>query len=260
MDGTVSKDVIVFGGAVKLAANTHIYGNLVTMGVTVDRDANAKVDGDEVNNPPRPSIDLPATPLMPTLNGMLDPVWFILNILGQSFMLALLALLLALFLPAQMRRVADGVVTQPAMSFGMGLLTLILFIVAVVALGLFSVFIITMLVTIPLIILVSVLFAAGCVFGWLALGVEVGLRIGKLFHQEWSLPLAAALGMFILNVVAQGLASVPYLCGFGGLFSGVLVFAGLGAVFLTRFGMRPALVMATPPATPVPPATPDAPQ
>ncbi len=234
LDGIVSKDVIVMGGAVKLASNAHIKGSLVTFGAPVERDSGAKVDGDVVNNPTHPIA--PGIPTVPVVNGAFEnPIWNALGILGQSIMLALLAMLIAMFLPVQMRRVADGVVSQPLIAFGMGLLTLIGFIITIVALGLFSVFIITLIVTLPLIFIVAVVFAAACVLGWLSLGVEVGIRIGQMFKNEWPLPLAAGVGVFILNLVAQGVGFIPCI---GGLISGLIGLAGLGAVFTTRFGTR----------------------
>ena len=246
LDGDVSKDVVVMGGAVKLGANAHIHGNMVTLGAPVDRDASAKVDGDVISNPTRPSLPtVPSAPSVPNVTNIVsnytNPFWDALGILAKSIALALLAMLIALFLPVQMRRVSDGVLAQPLVTFGMGLLTAIMFIVVIVALGLFSVFIITLIMTIPLIFIVSALFVVGMVFGFWSLGMEIGVRISQMFKREWPLPLSAGLGVFILTLAG----SVPCL---GGLISGVVGLAGLGAVLLTRFGTRPAALMAAPTA------------
>jgi hypothetical protein len=250
LDGEVSKDVVVFGGAVRLGAETHIHGNLVTFGAPVDRETGAKVDGNVVNNPTAPAAPAspvvpvaPVTPANPTIplaiTSAANPFWNMLGVLGQSIMLALLAVLITMFLPNQMRRVADGVVAQPFVTFGMGLLTLIMFIVAMVALALFSLFIITLIVTVPLIVIIAVIFASAVVLGWLALGMEVGVRIAQMFKGEWPLPLAAGLGVFALNLVAQGIGFIPCI---GWALSTILGFAGLGAVFMTRFGTRGAML------------------
>ena len=240
LDGEVDGDLVVLGGAVKLGESAHIHGNLVTLGAPVNRAAGAKVDGDVINNPTRPEIpvkpEIPASPQIPSSWGD-NPVWNVFVILGQSLMFALLAALIALFLPTQLRRVSDALVAQPLVSFGIGLLTLILFIVLVVALGLFSFLIITLILTIPLIIVISILFSAGSVLGWLALGTEIGLRSAAMFKREWPLPLAAALGVFVLNLVAQGIGFIPCV---GELLSSLLGLAGLGAVAMTRFGTRSA--------------------
>jgi hypothetical protein len=247
LNGEVSKDVVVMGGAVKLGDEAHIHGNLVTMGAPVNRETGAKVDGDVVNNPTRP--ETPIAPALPQASTGWDanPIWKIFSVLGQSIALALLAMLIAMFLPTQMRRVADGMVAQPLVAFGIGLLTLILFIVLLVALGLFSILIITLLLTVPLIILVSVLFSIGSVLGWLAFGAEVGLRLGLAFKRDWPLPLAAGLGVFFLNLVAN----IPI---GGGLISTLVGLAALGAVVLTRFGTRTGMLLTAPvPAAAEPP-------
>ncbi len=248
LDGNINKDVVVMGGAVKLGSSAHIRGSLITFGAPVSRDTGAKVDGDVINNPTQSVGPLapatPGVPVTPSVVEITSPFWNAMGILGQSVMLALLALLIAMFMPVQLRRVADGVVAQPLIAFGMGLLTLILFIVAIMALALFSVFIVTLFLTVPLIIIVSVAFAAACVLGWLALGMEVGVRIAQMFKREWPLPLAASLGVFILNLVAQSIGAViPCV---GGLIPGLLGFAGLGAVLMTRFGTQLPGLMAIP--------------
>lgn len=250
LDGEVDGDLVVLGGAVKLSENAHLRGNLVTLGAPVNRAEGAKVDGEIINNPTRPEIQVkPESPNLPVTPSGWDtnPLWNAFVVLGQSLMFALLAGLIALFLPTQLRRVSDSLVAQPLVALGIGLLTLILFIVLVVALGLFSILIITLFLTIPLIVVVSVLFSAASVLGWLALGTEVGLRSAAIFKAEWPLPLAAALGVFVLNLVAQGIGFIP--C-FGGVLSSLLGLAGLGAVVLTRFGTRSASLMPTPVSEP----------
>lgn len=253
LDGEVTKDVVVMGGAARLGSNAYVHGNLVSFGVAMSRETGSKVDGDVITNPSRPVLphnpavpDVPGVPTATTNNT--NPIVQGLIVLGQSVMLALLAVLIAMFLPNHMRRVADAAVSQPLVTFGMGLLTLILFIVAIVALVLFSLFIITLVVTVPLLVFISIGFAAASVLGWLALGMEVGIRIAQMFKSEWPLPLAAGLGVFLLNLVAQSVGFIPCI---GGLLTGILGFVGLGAVVMTRFGIQPAsLVM--PPVTPGP--------
>ncbi|HEY3311038.1 MAG TPA: hypothetical protein VGK00_05295 [Anaerolineales bacterium] len=252
LDGEVTKDVVVVGGSSKLGADTHVHGNLVTFGATLIRDTGARVDGDVINNTDRPV--LPTTPGVTSVpQSQANPLWQGFLVLFQSIMLALLATLIAMFLPNHMRRVADAIVTQPFAAFGMGLLTLVMFIVAIVALALFSLFIITLFVTIPLIVIISIVFAAATVLGWLALGMEVGVRIAELFKSEWALPLAAGVGVFILNLVAQSVSFIPCI---GGLLSGILGFAGLGAVFMTRFGIRPSIFTTPTVLEAVPPTQP----
>jgi len=253
LDGEVSKDVVVMGGAVKLGPETHIHGNLVTFGSPVNRDRTARVDGDVVNNLTSPTS--PAIPVAPgnifpqTSINPINPILNAFGVLGQSVILALLAILITMFLPTHLRRVSESVTTQPFLAFGIGVLTIILFIVAVVALGLFSLFIITVILTIPLIFILLVVFSAACILGWLAMGMEVGVRMAQMFRSEWPLPLSAGLGVFILNLVAQSIGFIPCI---GWLLPSILGLAGLGAVTMTRFGSRnPAILPVTEPVTPV---------
>jgi hypothetical protein len=257
LDGYVSQDVVIMGGAVRIGKSAHIHGSLITFGAPVQRETGSKVDGDVVSNPTRADIPSLASPSPlssnPAFDQVFQPFWNGLGILTWSFILAMLAMLIALFMPVQMRRVADGVVAQPFISFGMGLLTLILFIVAIVALGLFSVFIITLPLTLPMIFIVATIFTAACIFGWLVLGMEAGVRIARMFNREWPLPLVAGLGIFTLNFVAQSIqAFVPCI---GGFIPGLLGFVGLGAVLLTRFGTRSYALAG--PSVIVQPAVPD---
>ena len=238
LDGEVTKDVVVLGGAVRLGPNTHVHGNLVTYGGPVNRDAASRVDGDVVNNlssPSSPMAPAPITPAAQPVTNVFSPLLNAIGIFGQSVMLALLAMLIAMFLPVHLRRVADSASSQPFVAIGVGLLTTILYIVAIVALILFSLFIITLILTIPLAIIISVMLSAASVLGWLALGLEVGVRASTMFKSEWPLPLAAGVGVFVLNLVAQGIGFIPCV---GWLFSSVLSLVGLGAVMMTRFGTR----------------------
>jgi hypothetical protein len=241
LDGDVTKDVVVMGGAVKLGESSHIHGNLVPVGAPVSRASGAKVDGEVVNVPSRPSSQTtPSMRAVPTFDfSPLNPISDAAKVLGWSIMMAVLAMLVALFLPVQMRRVSDGILTQSLASLGMGLLTLILYIVIIVALALFSVFIITFLVTIPLWFIVSIALMAGFTFGLWSLGLEIGIRIAQMFKSEWPLPLTTGLGVFIVSLVT----SIPCL---GGVVFCVAGLAGLGAVVMTRFGTRPAALAATP--------------
>ncbi|MEI6290441.1 MAG: hypothetical protein WCP19_08420 [Chloroflexota bacterium] len=235
LDGEVNKDVVVLGGAVKLGQNSHIHGNLVTFGSALSRDAGAKIDGEVINKP-----DMPESPKLPSLPAYTDSVFqssnpFLsaLKLLGESIMLALLAVLFGMFLPLQMRRVADHTVVKPLQTFGMGLFSLIAFIIAIIALVLFSLLIITLIITVPLLALLCIIFASAVLLGWLSIGLEIGVRISRMFNREWPLPLAAGLGVFLLNLVSQGIGFIPCV---GGLIAVVIGLTGLGSVLITRFG------------------------
>jgi hypothetical protein len=249
--------VVVIGGAVQLGSEAHIVGNLVTVGAPVARAEGARVDGDIINEPAKPSVTVPVTPVVPSspnvmVNTAVNMFWGAVDLFARSLGIGLLAALIVLFLPTQTRRVGEAIPTQPITTGAMGLLSVLLFITAMVALGLFSVLIVTLILTVPMILVVSVAFAAAAVFGWIGLGTEIGLRFNTAIGQDLPLPLTAGLGTFALNLVANGIGFIPCV---GWLVPTVLSMLALGAVFMTRFGTRPLLVTATPvPVEPVPSA------
>lgn len=245
LDDEISGDAVVIGGPAKLQANAHIHGNLVTIGGAVEKADGARVDGNSIDNVTPPAAPaLPAAP-RPLPGNSPGFVFTALKILLNAILLAGLAALLALFLPAQMRRVSETVLQQPLMTGGMGILTWLLFVVAMVALGLFSIFIITLLVTVPLLLVVVLIMTAAAVFGWLALGAEVGTRLVALTGRSWPLAACAALGTFLLTLIANSAGTIPCV---GWVLGAILSLMGLGAVLMTRFGTRLPLAGLTQPA------------
>jgi cytoskeletal protein CcmA (bactofilin family) len=253
VDGEVTKDMIVFGGAVDLGETAHVRGNLVTMGAPITKAGGARVDGDTIDNPTPPNIpDMPTTPGVETPNipnnsdfgWFTNPLWEAVMLFVRAIILAMLALLVALFLPVYTRRIGEAATRQPAQAGGLGFLTLVGFIVSVVALALFSVFIITILLTVPLIVVLAIAFSAAIVFGWIGLGTEIGLRFAGMAQKsggEIPLPMAAAVGTFLLSVVVNGIGFIPCVGWIANFVVGML---GLGAVMMTRFGSRPVLFAA----------------
>ncbi len=242
-DGEVRGDMVVVGGAVSLASNAHIFGNLFTVGAPVSRQEGARIDGSILNNPKKPSVTHPEVAITPEapqssdiLDGVLGFFGNIINLFAQSVGFGLLAALLVLFLPQQTRRIGEACPSQPAWAGAMGLGSILLFITAIVALALFSLLVVTLFLTVPMIIGISVIFAAAVVFGWISLGTEIGLRLAAALKTEFPLPLSAGLGTFLLHLTANGLGMIP--C-FGWVVPTLLSMISLGAVFLTRFGTRP---------------------
>ena len=89
---------------------------------------------------------------------------------------------------------------------------------------------------------------AAIVFGWIALGNEVGRRIGTAMKWELTDPAAAGLGTLLLSLVAGGIDFIPCV---GFLLVVVVASIGLGAVMLTRFGAQEYLGPASAAVVPV---------
>jgi hypothetical protein len=245
IDAEIRGDVVVIGGPALLQSDAHIRGDLVTIGGPIQKDEGARIDGELIDNPTPPTR--PADPDMPVfIPGRSDfnvnPFWEAFWLFARSIGYGFVAALVVLFLPQYTRRVSDVIVRQPLLSAGMGILTYILFVVVIVALGLFSVLIITLILTVPLIVVVSLLLGAGMAFGWIALGTEVGVRLIGMFNREWPLPLSAALGTFLLTLVADGARFVPCV---GWSIPFTLTLISLGAVAMSRFGTQSPPMTAT---------------
>jgi hypothetical protein len=159
-----------------------------------------------------------------------NPVGGLLSFLLRSFVISALAVVVAIFWPRQAQMVGETAVGQPLIAGGLGLLTVFVLPVLVIALILT---IIGILAVPVLLILLGIM----VMFGWIAIGIEIGRRLAQAFHADWALPLAAGLGTLLLTFVTDGLAwlaSCP-----GAALPAVVGLVALGAVLLTRFGTQP---------------------
>ncbi len=251
VDGLVNGSLIGIGGAVQVGENAIINGDLVTIGATLSREEGARVQGDIVQGLGTPfSIDIsddgeivsipkvPEVPEIPEIpeirrspgigfsfNPLLDIFWFFF----RTFMLALLAMLVVIFFDKPTSRVAKAAVEQPLITGGAGFLTAVLAPMALIAMTL-------TIILIPVTILTVFVLIVALLFGWTAVGLEVGHRIAKVFNIEWAPAVSAGIGTFILFLVFGGFAElIPCM----GLVPVILVgFWGLGAVIMTRFGTQ----------------------
>jgi hypothetical protein len=239
INGEVDGGIILIGGTLFLGDNALVHGDVSTLGGNIHRSANARIEG-RIHT----GTDAPFQFSVPqgVFNGrpemffnfhpITDTLWFMFRTLA----LAALAMLVVLFMPNPTVRVANTIVAQPIISGGLGLLTTIIAPIMLVLLAITIILIPVSLVGILLLI------AAG-LFGWVALGLEVGKRIAALFKTEWPLAVAAGIGTFVMSLVVNGIGFIPCV---GWLAPFAVSILGLGGVILTRFGLRNY-----PPYTPV---------
>jgi hypothetical protein len=255
--GLVEGDVVIFGGSLSLESTAVIEGNLVRSGGAVNGEEGYEVQGNEVQgfedgfeNIPFP-VFIPRFVDGPTYSPfgyVFDWVVQAMSTLGLAVVSGLLAMVVMVLMPDQTARVTAVMSSTPGLSGGVGLLTLF-------AVPLMAVVIAITICLIPFSAVAMFVYAIAVVFGWLAFGIWLGDRLASALRWPFLSPvLAAALGTFIITLLANGLDLIPV---FGWLL-GLLVTAtvasmGLGAVVLTRFGSRP--YFATPPATPPTPTT-----
>lgn len=243
-NGEIDGDLVVIGGNANLGPNTVVRGDAVTFGGNVNT-GNARIEGEQVSGE---GLDFPldfrwgrdiALPLRSFTGFRVSTQARVLGYLFQCFMLAALAVLVVIFWPNPTGRVASAVVDQPVVAGGLGLLTII---VAPILLILLMITICL----IPVSIIGLILLVVAAVFGWVALGLEVGQRLAKALNQEYQPVVAAGLGTLVLSLVVNGIAFIPCV---GWLVPFLVAALGLGGVLLTRFGAQ-AYIPATPVAPP----------
>jgi cytoskeletal protein CcmA (bactofilin family) len=225
VDGTVNGNMSTLGGTVFLNQNADIQGDVSTVGGTLHRDSGAKISGDVVNGAQGPMTFNTPTPIVRpfvNLQPLTDALWFFFRTLAT----AALAVLLGLFLPVPLGRVGKAVVEQPVISGVMGLLT------GVIAPILLILLAITIILIPVSLIGIFIVIAAG-LFGWIAIGLEVGNRLAELFKTQWPAAISAGIGTFIISLILNGIGFIPCV---GWIAPTVVSLLGLGAVLLTRFG------------------------
>lgn len=247
--GTIDGDVFAVDGLI-LTETATVIGDVAVAG-TLDQHPGAIVQG---TVKPTAKDDYWTWPVPDTpsehVNGgrwasrWVTFLWRVVRGIASVVVMGLLALLLASLWPVQVARVGRTIEEAPLVSFGVGLLTLILSGLAAVLLA------ITICLS-PLALVGMVVVGIGLLVGWVALGLTFGRRImeGLSGGSQHSVVVHAAVGTVLITTL---LAMSRLL----GLLNGLLVFLLVppvaGAVLLTRFGSRPyATRGVVPPSAPV---------
>lgn len=247
--GTIDGDVFAVDGLI-LTETATVMGDVAVAG-TLDQHPGAIVQG---TVKPTAKDDYWTWPVPDTpsehVNGgrwasrWVTFLWRVVRGIASVVVMGLLALLLASLWPVQVARVGRTIEEAPLVSFGVGLLTLILSGLAAVLLA------ITICLS-PLALVGMVVVGIGLLVGWVALGLTFGRRImeGLSGGSQHSVVVHAAVG----TVLITALLAMSRLLG---LLNGLLVFLLVppvaGAVLLTRFGSRPYATRGiVPPSAPV---------
>jgi hypothetical protein len=256
-DGVIEGDMAVVGGNVRFGPEAVLEGDLVSFGGNVNRGTaqiqGDFISGDELDFPLTFELDEVFTDLPVVVSRPLRDSfgWSVVRYFFQSIILAALAVLVVMFLPKQTRLVADTIVDQPVLAGAFGLLT------AVVAPILILLLIVTICFAIVGFVGIIVLIAAW-IFGTIALGLEVGERLGKATNAEFQPVVAAGIGTLIFSLVVNGIGTIVPCVGW--LVPFLLGSVGLGAVLMTRFGSRPYASGTALPAEPSEPEKPAKPK
>jgi len=235
--GTVEGSAAVLGGTAELTETAVIKGDFASFGGTANVASGATIEGESFGGlrSVGPSVEIPELPRLPEVPkplvrprpfaGLGQIVSWQFATLGWALMMLVLGVIALVVAPKPMSRIADAAATQPALSFGAGLLTFIVGILAGIllliacCLGVF--------VWLALLIAIAV--------GWIAVGLWVGQRLlAALKVRNTSVLVEVALGVVLITILGR----LPCL---GVLFTAIVGSIGLGAVVLTRFGRQPVV-------------------
>lgn len=243
--GKLTGDIVCVGGTGTVADTAVIEGDVISAGGWLNISPKAQVNGTtNINTPGDFKWNFGEIfKKRENFGWFNDPVNKVLTDMFQVLAMAALAALIVLIFGKPAAKVADAIAISPALSWGIGLLTLLVFPVLVV------VMVIT-LILIPAIPLVVLLLALGFVFGYISLGYEIGRRLETASKGQWAEPISAGIGMLVLGLVVTAIGWIPCL---GWVVNFAIMLFGLGAIVLTYFGTRSY------PETPRTPPAPKAP-
>lgn len=236
INGTIQGNLAVIGGTVTLEENAVINGDLMSPASYINQHPDATINGNRIEgwNIPWTDYRFPSFVQSRTSTSPVDRIIPTITRIGTDFALMLvivgLGALLLLIASKNAEVMTQALISQPWQTLGYGVLTAIAMLVG----GLILTLTICM---IPVVIIVSLAFALAVLVGWLTLGYELGKRISVgIFKSNWSPVASAALGNFILFLLAKGLDLIPCI---GGMLILVAIFFGLGMVVVTLFGTIP---------------------
>ena len=260
IDGYIEGEILVIAGLLELGPTAVVEKDVNVIAGHIERDPESQVYGTlnegvegplDVTSPGSFPLPFPGGGDVPRIQLNQNPLLETLWILFRSFMWAAVAVLAILFVPRHTQQVGKVAGSQPLISSGMGMLTL-------VAAPILIVITIITIIGIPVALLAILALFVIWVFGVIALGTEVGKRLGKMFNRDWALAVSAGLGTFLLTLVIESVNMVIPCVGWLGLF--LVAIVGIGAVVLTRVGTQdyPVVASPVPPLDDEPPVSQDA--
>lgn len=245
VDGDIKGDLIAIGGAINLNDTAVVEGDITIVGATLNRSPLAKVFGTITEQSPKTlnfenpgAITSSTKPAQSVLSK-------ILQVSLESLFLAALAVITALLLPEPIKRVANAFAEQPAIAGGVGLLVVIGF-------PLVLLIMIVMILLIPVAILAVLALVVVLLYGWIAIGYQLGKQISNLFHSTWATAVEAGIGTLVLSVLASAANLIPCV---GWIVPLVISLFAIGSVVMARFGSsRYQPIRRTSPGATPPPA------
>lgn len=252
-EGEVVGDLVEIGGLTDLGASAVVRGDVTTLGGILNQAQGAHIYGQVLGGAstqgplqvPLPSFQIPS-PSRPDLWQLgLAPLFKALSIGLESLALAAVAVLVMLFWAEPTQRVAHATIDQALVAGGVGLLTLLVVPALLVLLAL-------TLCLIPFSLIGFLVLFAALVFGWIAVGQEVGRRLAGALHWAVHPAAQAGIGTLLLTLVAGLVDLIPCV---GWVVPAAIWLLGLGGVVMTRFGSRTYAPVRPTGSAPIPPAS-----
>jgi hypothetical protein len=233
--GSINGDIASLGASAHFAPTATINGTIACMGSAPALDPGVRLTGSvQTMEGFSWPLSWTAGPAPEPETGGVD-IWYEVSIiLFRLFLLSAVAILIGLFLPTPVERVARTMIVKPAIAFLIGMLTMM------ASLALFLLLALTVCLS-PIAILGSIVVLVAVLLGWVAMGLEIGKPVCGMLGLKVHPAVMAGFGTAMLTLLASVLGYIP----FAGQILVLLVMAfGLGAVVLTRFGGPNYLILA----------------
>jgi hypothetical protein len=239
--GRVLGDVVVIMGDAKVRSGAEVVGDMVVIGGVLDEEPEAVIHGERVVHD-RFDFSLAG---FPTGLGRIFEFFFIPV---KFFVSLILSFLVVLFMRDRVVRSHEHVAGGVLKSFGTGFLVAFIgiFVVVFLTIILFITLIGIPLALILLVSCVAIFIVADTVFVY-TLGSKVSEKLNIHAANSLVIVFVGMAALYLPAFIGYGLSLMPFGGFLGGLFKvfgwllGVFAFlAGLGALFLSRFGARGA--------------------
>jgi hypothetical protein len=233
--GSITGDVASLDSQVHLEETAVLFGNFVNLGSEPALESGARITGTRQTIEGFSWMPSQAAGEAPQPDGGGVNPWYELSvILFRIFLFSAVAILIVLLLPGPVEQVARTIIVKPAVSFLIGLLTMM------AAAALFLLLALTICLS-PISVLGSIILLVAVLLGWVAMGKEIGMRVCGALGLKAHPAVMAGVGTAILTLVASSLGYIPLA---GGILLLLVMSFGLGAVVLTRFGGKNYLILA----------------
>jgi hypothetical protein len=246
IEGMITGNLFAMGGTINMGKGAVLNGDFINFGSELTRAAGTDIKGSQISNlpfqldlgefNPPDFYKLPFYAARETTRVVMEILWAMLQIIFMGG----LAMLVVLIAPKASNRIANTIGEKPITHWVVGLLTMMVFPIVTIICFVTIVFI-------PVGFLAIMVFVLASIYGWIAMGYEIGKRLFAM-SSKMSPAIIAGIGTIILSLVIRILSSIPCI---GWLFPMLTSMFGIGAVVLTRFGTRNYPDQPTIPSAPV---------